>query len=96
MNWFIVVYFLVNGEWIEADKLKKEGWSKIEQPNYSICIKKINETNSRFKKIAESKNTKLDIKFKCECRENLNNLNNINCKERNWFQKIWDKLYLLN
>ena len=42
MNWFIVVYFLVNGSWIEADKLNKEGWSPITQPNYEVCIQKIN------------------------------------------------------
>ena len=51
MNWFIVVYFLVNGTWIEADLLNKEGWSPILQPNYEICIDKINETNNRFIKI---------------------------------------------
>ena len=53
MNWFIVVYFLVNGSWIEAEKLGKEGWSPILQPNFEVCIEKINETNNRFKKIAE-------------------------------------------
>ena len=41
MNWFIVVYFLLNGTWIEADKLGKEGWSPITQANYEVCIKKI-------------------------------------------------------
>ena len=96
MNWFIVVYFLVNGTWIEADLLNKEGWSPILQPNYEICIDKINETNNRFIKIAKFKETELDIKFKCECKKNIENLNEINCKERNWFQKIWDKWNLFN
>ena len=50
MNWFIVVYFLVNGSWIQADLLDKEGWSPITQPNYKVCIQKINESNQRFKK----------------------------------------------
>ena len=49
MNWFIVVYFLVNGSWIEAGKLDKEGWSPITQPNYEVCMQKINESNQRFK-----------------------------------------------
>ena len=53
MNWFIVVYFLVNGSWVEADKLNKEGWSPITQPNYEICMQKISESNLRFKKIAD-------------------------------------------
>ena len=53
MNWFIVVYFLVSGSWIEADQLGKEGWSPITQPNYKVCIQKINESNERFKKIAD-------------------------------------------
>ena len=43
MNWFIVVYFLVNGFWIEADTLGKEGWSPIKQENYNVCYKKIIE-----------------------------------------------------
>ena len=80
MNWFLVVYFLVNGSWIEADQLSKEGWSPITQPNYKVCIQKINESNQRFKKIAEYRETELDIKFKCECRKNLEQSKKINCK----------------
>ena len=95
MSWFIVVYFLVNGAWIEAEKLEKEGWSKIVQPNYLICIEKINESNERFRKIADYREVELDIKFQCECRENIENNNEINCQKRNWFQKIYDKLFLL-
>ena len=53
MNWFIVVYFLVNGSWIEADQLNKEGWSPIIQPDYKVCIQKIIESNQRFEKIAD-------------------------------------------
>ena len=95
MNWFIVVYFLINGSWIEADQLKKEGWSPIVQPNYEICIQKINDSNKRFKKIADYREIERDIKFQCECRENLDNTNEINCKPRNWFQKIYDNLFLI-
>ena len=95
MNWFIVVYFLINGSWIEADQLKKEGWSPIVQPDYEICIQKINDSNKRFKKIADYRETELDIKFQCECRENIESPEIINCKERNWFQKIYDKLFLI-
>ena len=95
MNWFIVVYFLVNGSWVDADKLNKEGWSPIIQPTYEICINKINESNSRFKKIADYRETDLDIKFQCECRKNIDNPKEINCKSRNWFQKIYDKLFLI-
>jgi len=95
MNWFIVVYFLINGSWIEADKLDKEGWSPIEQPSYQVCIKKINEANIRFRKIAESKNTVLDIKFNCECKVNLEKPKKINCKERNWIQNFWDKMFII-
>ena len=95
MNWFIVVYFLVNGSWIEADKLEKEGWSPITQSSYEICIKKINESNNRFKKISEYREIEVDISFKCECRINIEQPNKINCKPRNWFQKIWDKLILV-
>ena len=92
MNWFIVVYFLVNGSWIEADLINKEGWSPIKQESYSVCNKKINETNERFKKIAEYREIELDIKFKCECRVDVEYPNEINCKSRNWFQNIWDKI----
>ena len=95
MNWFIVVYFLVNGSWIEADNLEKEGWSPISQPNYEVCTRKINESNIRFKKIAEYREIEVDINFKCECRENIEKPNEINCKPRNWFQKIYDKLFLI-
>ena len=95
MNWFIVVYFLVNGSWIEADKLNKEGWSPITQPNYQVCIQKINESNQRFKKIADFRDIEVDINFKCECRENTEIISEINCKPRNWFQKIYDKLFLI-
>ena len=95
MNWFIVVFFLVNGSWVEADKLNKEGWSPITQPNYEVCIQKINESNQRFKKIADFREIEVDINFKCECRENTENTNEINCKPRNWFQKIYDKLFLI-
>ena len=95
MNWFIVVYFLVNGSWVDADKLDKEGWSPILQPTYEVCINKINESNSRFKKIADYREIDLDIKFQCECRKNINNPKEINCKDRNWFQKIYDQLFLI-
>ena len=64
MNWFIVVYFLINGSWIDEDKLDKEGWSPRLQPTYEVCIKKINESNSRFKKIAEYREIEVDINFK--------------------------------
>ena len=90
MNWFIVVFFLVNGSWIEADKLNKEGWSPSLEPNYKICLQKTTESNERFKRIADFRETELDIKFKCECRKNIEKPNEINCKPRNWFQKIWD------
>ena len=92
MNWFLVVYFLVNGIWVEADTIDKEGWSSVIQPNYDICEKKIDEANARFTKIAEFKNIELDIMFKCECKTNIKKPDLINCKERNWFQKIWDAL----
>ena len=95
MNWFIVVYFLVNGSWIEADKLNKEGWSPFTQPNYEVCVQKINESNQRFKKIADFREIEVDINFKCECREKKEKPNEINCKPRNWFQKIYDKLFLI-
>ena len=96
MNWFIVVYFLVNGSWVDADKLDKEGWSPIIQPTYDTCINKINESNIRFKKIADYREIDLDIKFQCECRKNIDNPKEINCKDRNWFQKIYDRLFLSN
>ena len=95
MNWFIVVFFFVNGIWIEADQLNKEGWSPSIQPNYEICIQKINDSNKRFKKIANYREIELDIKMQCECRENIESPEIINCKERNWFQKIYDKLFLI-
>jgi len=95
MNWFIVVYFFVSGSWVDAEKLDKEGWSPIIQPTYEICINKINKSNSRFKKIADYREIDLDIKFQCECRKNIDNPKEINCKDRNWFQKIYDKLFLI-
>ena len=45
--------------------------------------------------IAEYREIELDIKFKCECRKKNESKNIINCKERNWFQKIYDKLFLI-
>ncbi len=95
MNWFIVVYFLVNGAWIEADKMGKEGWSPILQKDYYTCIEKINESNKRFQKIAEYREIELDIKFQCECKKDTENTKIINCKDRNWYQKIYDKLFLI-
>ena len=95
MNWFIVVYFLINGSWLEADQLKKEGWSPIVQPNYHICVQKMNDSNERFRKIADYREIELDIKFQCECRKNLDHPNKKNCKPRNWFQKIYDNLFLI-
>ena len=95
MEWFLVVYFLVNGSWIEADKINKEGWSPIVQPTYNVCVEKINDSNERFRKIADYRETELDIKFICECRKKTESTNKINCKERNWFQKIYDKLFLI-
>ena len=95
MNWFIVVYFLINGSWIEADQLNKEGWSPSIQPNYETCIQKINDSNERFKKIAEYREIEMNIKMQCECRKNIESPKIINCKERNWFQKIYDKLFLI-
>ena len=95
MNWFIVVYFLINGSWVEADKLNKEGWSPIIQSEYKICIAKINESNNRFIKIAENRNIEVDIMFKCECRKSIEQPDEINCKPRNWFQKILDKIVII-
>ena len=95
MNWFIVVYFLINGSWVESDQLNKEGWSPTAQPNYEVCIQKINDSNKRFKKIANYREVELDIKMQCECRKNIENEEIINCKKRNWIQKIYDKLFLI-
>ena len=95
MNWFIVVYFLINGSWVESDQPNKEGWSPTAQPNYEICIQKINDSNERFRKIAEYREIELDIKMQCECRKNIENEEIINCKKRNWIQKIYDKLFLI-
>ena len=95
MNWFIVVYFLVNGAWVEAEKIGKEGWSPIIQKDYYTCIEKINESNKRFQKIAEYREIELDIKFQCECKKDTENTEIINCKDRNWYQKIYDKLFLI-
>ena len=95
MSWFIVVLFLVNGAWVEAEKIGKEGWSPIIQKDYYTCIEKINESNKRFQKIAEYREIKLDIKFQCECKKNIENPERINCKDRNWYQKIYDKLFLI-
>ena len=60
---------------LKPDQLKKEGWSPILQPDYEICIQKINDSNERFKKIADYREIELDIKFQCECRENLDHPN---------------------
>jgi hypothetical protein len=95
MNWFIVVYFLFNGAWIEADKLEKEGWSPTIQLSYEICIQKINESNNRFKKIADYREIEVDINFKCECRKNIEQPDKINCKPRNWLQQFFEKLKLI-
>ena len=95
MNWFIVVYFLVNGSWIEADKLNKEGWSSTLETNYENCAQKAYDANKRFERIAEHKKIELNIKMECECRINAENPDLIYCKERNWFQKIYDKLFLI-
>ena len=82
MNWFIVVFFLVNGTWIEADQMGEHGWSPITQPNYKVCIQKINESNERFIKIADYREIEVDIKFECECRENLEKPREIHMSER--------------
>ena len=95
MDWFIVVYFLINSSWIEADKINKEGWSPIVQPTYNVCVEKINDSNERFRKIADYREIELDIKFKCECILNEERTDIINCNKRNWFQKIYDKLFLI-
>ena len=95
MEWFIVVYFLIKGYWVESDSINKEGCSHIQQPNYKVCIEKINESNERFIKIAEYREIELDIKFKCECRKNESNPEIINCKDRNWLQQIYDKFFLI-
>ena len=95
MNWFIVVYFLVSGSWIEADKLNKEGWSPSLETNYEICAQKANDANKRFIRISEYKKIELDIKMQCECRKNIESPEIISCKERNWFQKIYDQLFLI-
>jgi len=95
MEWFLVVYFLSKGNWIEAEDLGKEGWSPIIQEDYYECIEKSNDANQRFQKIAEYREIELDILFTCECRINEENKNSINCKDRNWFQKIYDKIFLI-
>ena len=73
MEWFLVVYFLSKGNWIEAEDLGKEGWSPIIQKDYYECIEKSNDTKKIFKKIAEYREIELDILFKCECRINEEN-----------------------
>ena len=85
MEWFLVVYFLVNGSWVEADKIKKDGWSPIVQPTYNVCIEKINDSNERFRKIADYREIKLDIKFKCECRIKKESTNIGRWKDKNTF-----------
>ena len=80
---------------MDADQIDKEGWSPSVQPNYEICIQRIKESNNRFRKIAEYREIEVDINFKCECRENIEQPNEINCKPRNWFQQLWDKFILV-
>jgi len=75
-----------------SKQLSAQGHSITVIDQSSEFIQKINESNERFKKIADYRETKLDIMFKCECRKNLEQPDEINCKTRNWFQKIWDKI----
>ena len=60
-----------------------------------LLHQKINDSNERFKKIAEYREIELDIKMQCECRKNIESPEIADCKERNWFQKIYDKLFLI-
>ena len=62
----------------------------IIKPHY-LGIDKINEANQRFRKIAEYKKIELDIKFQCECKKNIESPEQIECKERNWYQKIYKR-----
>ena len=38
MKWFLVVYFVVGGEWVSAENLGKEGWYRIQYPDAESCI----------------------------------------------------------
>ena len=66
MKWFLVVYFLVNGEWIEAGKLNKEGWWAVEKESKQTCLEKMNFANNNLKRIADYRQIVLDTKFECE------------------------------
>jgi len=66
MKWFLVVYFLVNGEWIEAGKLNKEGWWAVEKENKEVCLEKMNFANYNLKRIADYRQIVSNVKFECE------------------------------
>ena len=66
MKWFLVVYFLVNGEWVEAGKLNKEGWWAIEKESEKVCLEKMNFANYNLKRIADYRQIVPDVKFACE------------------------------
>ena len=38
MKWFLVVYFMVAGEWHSAEDLNRIGWYRIAHPTAESCI----------------------------------------------------------
>ncbi len=64
MKFLLVVFLLVNGEWVRGDTM--EGWGSIEYPNKQICLEKKAKAEKYQKELAEKSPRAYKKKFACE------------------------------
>ena len=64
MKFLLVVFLLVNSEWVRGDTL--EGWGSIEYPTKEICLEKKANAETFQPELAEKNPRAYKKKFACE------------------------------
>ena len=67
MEYLLVVYFLMSGEWIRGDEL--DGWGSLPLPSQEICLERRQRAEKIHEELMISNPSARDKRFECEPRE---------------------------
>ena len=64
MKFLLVVFLLVNGEWVRGDTM--EGWGSIEYPSEVVCLEKRKKAEEFQAQLEKNNPRAYKKKFTCE------------------------------